>query len=133
MCFLSQKWSSSTSQYSIALYLSGGFDDQTVTTAVTEEPNVVPELSSTYEEADMRMMKHAVYSADVLGAERIVVDANDTDVIVSCIYFCEKHQTSLEVWVRTDTEVFIPIHKIAASLGREVSATSLLPCIFWKG
>ena len=89
MCFLSEKWSS-TSQYSIPLYLSGGFTDQTVTMVVTDEPKVAPELSSRYEEADMRIMKHAQYVADVLGAERIVVHANDTDVIVLCIYFCKK-------------------------------------------
>lgn len=118
--YLSETWSSSPSRCTRPLYLCGGFSDQTVTMVVDDNRSErVPSLSSTEEEADLRIMMHVLYSASFLGAQRIIVHANDTDVIVLCIYYCAKYPAISELWVRTDIDMFIPIHQIAASLGKE--------------
>lgn len=73
------------------LYLSGGFKDGDKTVVVTEESvQDVPPLRSNHEEADSQIILHAIYSAASLGASRIVVYANDTDVIVMYIYYANR-------------------------------------------
>ena len=106
MCFLSNKWSSSESRNGVPLYLSGGFTDQTMTVCMADEVNPVPELSSTYEEADMRIAKHFQYSLCTLHAKCIIVHANDTDAIILCIYLCANYPI-------LDINPFILVHQIA--------------------
>ena len=73
------------------LYISGASNDETETVLIENSTVVVPSLASTYEEADMPIMQHVVYCVRFLNTEGIIIHANDTNVIISCIYFCEKN------------------------------------------
>ncbi len=67
-----------------SLYISGGQDNKVV--KVHGDPHVdVPQLQSNQEEADGRLILHAVAAADA-GAECIVVCSPDTDVLVMLIH-----------------------------------------------
>ena len=80
----------------------------------------VPELQSTQEEADTRLILHALHSVQHDGVKRVIVHANDTDVIVICIYYACKMQDQLpEVWVRSGPDSYVPIHLIVQSLGEK--------------
>ncbi|KAG1686778.1 hypothetical protein GQR58_008588 [Nymphon striatum] len=73
---------------SIKLFLSGGFRDihkSVLLTNGNESP--VTELQSTHEEADTRLLLHSIYATQVEGVKRIVMYANDTDVIVLAVYY----------------------------------------------
>ena len=52
----------------------------------------VPELQSTQEEADTRLILNALHSVQHDGVKRVIVHTNDTDVIVICIYYACKMQ-----------------------------------------
>ena len=77
----------------------------------------IPGLQSNHEEADTRLLLHAKHAAD--NASRIVIQSPDTDVLV----ICTSHFNSLsceELWFQTgvkDRLRFIPVHKVAPSLG----------------
>ena len=76
----------------------------------------VPELQSTQEEADTRLILHALHSVQHDGVKRMIVHANDTDVIVICIYYTCKLQDQLpEVWVRSGPDSYLPMHLNAQS------------------
>ena len=82
------------------------------------EVQPVLNLQSTQEEADTRVFLHAIYCVQHNGTERIVIYANDTDVIVLAIYYASKHRDILqEQWVRNAPQSFLPIHEIAQKLG----------------
>lgn len=123
--FLCEEWSKwwFTSASSLRgpskLYLGGGFYDKTKTLVVTpNDVQPVPKLQSTQEEADTRIILHTLYSAQNDGAERVVIYANDTDIIVLAIYYAATHLNFLqELWIRTAPQRYIPIHEIAAKLG----------------
>ena len=71
----------------IQLYLGGAFTDETKTLLVNDQlVTSVPELQSTHEEADTRLILHMIHAARN-GSERVVLHVNDTDVIVLCIYY----------------------------------------------
>ena len=55
----------------------------------------VPELQSTQEEADTRLILHALHSDQHNGVKRVIVHANDIDGIVICIYYACKMQDQL--------------------------------------
>lgn len=102
------------------MYLSGGFTDETRTMVADDHgAKEIPELGCTHEEADNRIILHAVSSAEVLGANRIIIHANDTDVIVLCIYCCGTVPALKQIWVRTDPDTFLPVHDIVTSLGKD--------------
>jgi len=66
------------------LYLGGDFEEQT-RTVIVEGDAVTPitDLESTQEEADTRVVLHALYSYLHDGVERIVIYASDTDIILT--------------------------------------------------
>ena len=85
----------------------------------------VPELQSTQEDADTRLILHALHSVQHDGVKQVIVHANDTDVIVICIYDACKMQNQLpEVWVRSGPDSYLPIHLIAQSLGETICLAS---------
>lgn len=96
------------------LYLSGGFKDEHKTEMGTQD---VPLLQSNHEEVDSRILLHAIFSAASLGTEPIVVYANDTDVIIMCIYYTNRFESIKEMWVKTEAGSYLPIHKIVKALG----------------
>ena len=81
----------------------------------------MPELESSQEEADTRIILHSIHNVaqDDTECVTVVVHANDTDVIVLCTYY--ESNSSLadlkKLWVRTNYETYIPIHQMATSLG----------------
>jgi len=103
----------------VQLYLGGGFTDETKTLLVNDRlVTSVPELESTHEEADTRLILHMIHAARN-GSERVVLHVNDTDVIVLCIYYASTDYLDnlQELWIRTDYNRYLPIHTIAAALG----------------
>ena len=87
----------------LKLFLSGGFTDEKKAILLTEgQVSPVPELESYQEEADTRMILHAMYSLQKIGATRIIFLANDTDIINNSIYYKATKLCLLrELWVRT--------------------------------
>ena len=67
------------------------------------------------------MILHALHSVQHDGVKRVIVHANDTDVIVICIYYVCKIQDQLpEVWVRSRPDSYLPIHLISQSLSETI-------------
>ena len=121
--FLGDEWSkwwfSKLPRGPSKVYLSGGFYDRTKTLLVTpNDVQPVAELQSTQEEADTRVLLHAIHSAQHDGMERVLVYANDTDIIVLAIYYASNHLSILqELWVQNAQQSFLPIHEFASKLG----------------
>ena len=68
-----------------------------------------------HEEADTRLIAHLAYCVEHLGHTRAVVHANDTDIIILCMYhFCHLQQLN-ELWVQKNSE-YLPVHKIVQLL-----------------
>ena len=90
-------------------------------------------LASTQEEADTRIILHALYS-DKLYQEnnvqgRIVVKSPDTDVLVLLVHYFPKMKNPSELWFQTglitstkDYRRYIPIHELCKSLSSVVCA-----------
>ena len=106
------------------LYLGGGFDDVEKTVLLKSgKVSEVPQLASTQEEADTRMILHAAHCLNVDGCDRLVVHANDTDVIVLFLYFLScssEFEKCKELWIRTEFDCYLPIHELAENLGPSV-------------
>ena len=115
--FLCIKWSQDeelkSSLGSICLYLGGGFKNATESVLVSKGTvNEVAELQSTQNEADTRIILHSIYSFQKEGSERVVIHVNDTDVIVSCVYYTSTLLKELpEMWFRTTQSSYLSIHQ----------------------
>jgi hypothetical protein len=93
-------------------------------------------VSSTHEEADTRMLLHAIH-ADKVFAEfgvkgRIIIKSPDTDVLVLCVHYFSKLQHTQESWFQTgtvsstkDRRRYIPVHEICSTLNPVF--TNILP------
>ena len=101
------------------LYLSGGFKEETRSVVIKEGCVVdVPALESTQQEADTRVILHTIYSVQAHKVDRVVIHANDTDIIIMCIYHAATHLLDLpELWVRTEQDAYLPIHHMVSALG----------------
>ena len=78
----------------------------------------VAALESPQQEADTRVVLHSIYSVQNEDVERIIIHANDTDIVVICVYYASTLLRDLpELWVRTARDSYLPIHGIAAALG----------------
>ena len=97
---------------STRLYLGGGFKAETKSVLVTAGTVTdVAALESTQQEADTRVILHAIYSVQNEDVERIIIHANDTDIVVICVYYAS-------TFLR---DSYLPIHEIAAALGPAIS------------
>lgn len=120
--FLRETWSEDEqmepSMGSTRLYLGGGFNEETKSVLITDGTVTdVADLESTHQEADTRVILHSVYSVQNEGVERVIIHANDTDVIITCVYYAATLLRDLpELWVRTARDSYLPIHEIAAVL-----------------
>lgn len=75
----------------------------------------VPELESTQQQADTRVILYTVFSHQKEGAERVVIYANDTDVTVTLIYYAATLLKDLsEMWVRTIHTSYLPVLQMAS-------------------
>lgn len=121
--FLCETWSKSEQLNpalgSTCLYLGGGFNEETKSMLITEgSATDIAALESTQQEADTRVMLHAIYSVHNEGVDRVVIHGNDTDIIVICLYYAASILEYLpELWVRTAAETYLPIHQMAKALG----------------
>ena len=101
------------------LYLGGGFTEQTKSVMLTAGSVVdIPALESIQQEADTRLILHALYSVKNNGVDRVVIHANDTDIITTCLFYGATYLSDLsQLWVRTARDAYLPIHEMVAALG----------------
>ena len=121
--FLCEEWSTNeelkASLGDVKLYLGGGFKDETKSIVITRQSIArVPELESTQSEADTRVILHSIFAYKSENVKNIVIHAVDTDVVVLCIYYAATQLQGLTgLWVRSEKDVFLPIHLMASALG----------------
>lgn len=108
--------------------LAGGFTDGLLVILVDQRGvREVPELFSTHEEADTRLLLHAIHLAR--SHSRVIVRCDDTDVLVLLIYYCgEGMFESTKVYMNaghctktTNRQRFIPVNNITDKIGQDVS------------
>ena len=112
--YLAESWTDDmvSAGIPVKFFIAGGFDGATRTVMVSEgHTEDVTLLQCNHEDADTRMVVHALYSIHILNAERIVLHCNDTDVIVLCIYYCWRNNiTDIRVWMDTsDNDMLSPV------------------------
>ena len=120
--FLSEEWK--TKEYSErlqregkVLYVTSEKECWKITSARNDQ---VPELSSSQEEADTRLLLHAPHAAKE-GYKAVVVNSEDTDVSILLLAFSNSINTKLYMRCGTRTRTrLIDIAKVAQSTGREV-------------
>lgn len=113
--------------------LAGGFKDGEIVKVLGEDGvSEVDDLSCTHEEADTRLVLHAVNLSSQ--HSRIFVKCDDTDVLVILLYYWSRGMLSTEVFMHcghsgqdTTRERYIPIHEIARKLGPSVC--NILPAV----
>jgi hypothetical protein len=106
-----------------SVVLAGGFEDGEVVKVVNKfGVSSVDELCSTQEEADTRLVLHAIaLSRD---HQRIIIRCDDTDVLVLLLYYSSMGSLANEVYMHAGhsgkfvtKERFIPVHQISTKLG----------------
>ena len=111
-----------------SIILAKGFKDgQIVKVVMHTGVQELPELFSTQEEADTRLLLHAIHLAK--SHKRIILRCDNTDVLVLLIYFCSRGMfNSCEVYMHAgdcnntiNQQRFIPVSSITSSIGKEVS------------
>jgi hypothetical protein len=108
-----------------SIVLAGGFSEGEVVKHVTETGvSPLDNLFSLQEEADTRILLHAVYLSD---HSRIIIRCDDTDVLVLLIYYWSKGLLSPEVYMHAghsqklvSSERYISVHEIATPLGPDM-------------
>ena len=108
--------------YGKSIILAGGFSDRKIVMGVGID-SVFPldSLQSTQDEADTRMLLHAVSLSSV--NQRIIVRCDDTDVLVLLIHYFSRGLLPKEVFMfagHSGKERYISIHDIATELGTSV-------------
>ena len=108
--------------YGKSIILAGGFSDRKIVMGVGID-SVFPldSLQSTQDEADTRMLLHAVSLSSV--NQRIIVRCDDTNVLVLLIHYFNRGLLAKEVFMFTGhsgKERYIPIHDTATELGTSV-------------
>ena len=92
---------------------------------------LVPELEHNIEEADMRIIPHAMHAVEHC-KKRIIVLSSDTDVFVLLmLYWSELKENGLEeLWMKAgvgDTTRHIPIHILSETIGKKLC--QVLPAV----
>jgi hypothetical protein len=93
-------------------YIAGSFENPEIMKVVSDQEVFdCPDLYSTQEEADTRMILQALHadkSLKELGKQgRIIIKTSDTDVLVLCIYFDKQIQTSVNCGSKWETLVVL--------------------------
>ena len=136
MNFLSEYVVSHASQWLAAhpactLLVIGSFSDgELVKSISSRDAEENRDFASTQEEADTRMVLHAVFadadfgSRDVPGT--IIIRSPDTDVLVLAVHYFTKMANTVTMWIETgiitsttDKRRFVPVHSICAALGSQ--------------
>ena len=84
----------------------------------------LPELNVKIEEADVRMIPHALHSVNK-GASRIILLSNDTDVFVLGLHYWSllKGHGLKELWIRAgvgNSTRHIPLHTLADKMNPDI-------------
>lgn len=101
-----------------------GCDDQTpCLQSFNGTVSMIHQLNLAIEEADERIIPHALHAVTEHGTKRVVVISSDTDVFVLLLHYWEKLKYSglKELWMKAgvaDSTRFIPIHLLATSVGQ---------------
>ena len=103
--------------------LAGGFPQRETVKVVTKDTSsLCTSLYSTQEEADTRMILHAVDFASRL--DRIIIHSDDTDVLVLLLHYTDKHMLGSCVYMHAghttryiNRERYIPIVNISREIG----------------
>jgi hypothetical protein len=95
-------------------------------------------MHSSHEEADTRMILHAIFADQqfkeqkVKGRIVIIIKCSDTDVLVLCVHFFPKLESTEQMWFLTgtitnakDNRRYIPVHELSRSLSP--TACQILP------
>ena len=88
-------------------YIAGSFGNPEIVKVVSDQEVFdCPDLYSTQEETDTRMILQALHADKRLKElgkqDRIIIKTSDTDVIVLCIYFDKQMTNTSELWVQMD-------------------------------
>ena len=88
---------------------------------ITDKQEDIQQLDIEIEEADLRIIPHALHAASD-GISTIIILSNDTDVLVATLYFNSRivANGATKVWMRGgigDSARFIPIDILAARMG----------------
>ena len=111
------------------LITSGGFVQETG--AASSHGTDVSPLKSTHEEADTRIILHAL-AACQNGYDRLIICSRDTDVLVLLVHFA--NQLSQEIWFRAGTaqrRCFVAVHAIRLPASIQRNLPAYLPCTDW--
>ena len=84
----------------------------------------LPELNVKVEEADVRMIPHALHSVNE-GASGVILLSNDTDIVVLGLHYCSllKGHDLKELWIRAgagNSTRHIPLHTLAETMDSEI-------------
>jgi len=117
----------------MAIVLAGGFSDgELVKSLHGGQASNMEELYSTQEEADTRLLLHAIHASQ--NHSRVIIRYDDTDVMILLIYYCSLGQLSEEVFMHAGhsgknvtNERYVPIHTIAEKLTEDVC--SIIPAV----
>lgn len=111
-----------------SITLAGGFQDGQIVKVVKKTGITdIPELFSTQEEDDTRILLHAINLSQ--SYSRIIIQCDDTDVLVLLIYYCSNGMlNSSKVYMNaghcskeTNRQRFMPINDITDTIGKDVS------------
>jgi hypothetical protein len=116
-----------------SIILAGGFKNGELVRVVNEDGvSDVDDLKCTHEEADTRLLLHAVNLSS--HHSRTIMRCDDTDVLVLLLYYWSRGMLSTEVFMHcghsgqdTTRERYIPVHEIANKLGSDVC--NILPSV----
>ena len=120
--FLSESWRKTAMEQLLlrkSLVIGGGFRNGKLDVSIQRGSAVfVRTLHADHKEADTRLLLHAQHAAK--DGARVVIQSPDTDVVVLSVSHCEEIGCQ-ELWFRSGVKErirYIPVHKIAARLGR---------------
>lgn len=108
------------------IVLAGGFPDGQVVKSVSKDGvSELTAMHSSHEEADTRMILHAVYLSAQF--ERIVVRSDDTDVLVLLLHYANKNMLGGAVYMHdghtttyANRKCYIPVSKIATEISHDI-------------
>ena len=108
----------------------GGTDESSTDTVIVKQSGVVmlPELGcANHEEADTRLIAHMVYKCRTIHHAHIVVHANDTDIILLCIYHFQQNESINQLWIQRNKK-YLSIHELVCKLSSKYDKPSIELC-----
>ena len=95
----------------------------------------LPEVNVKIEEADVRMIPHALHSVNE-GASRVILLSNNTDIVVLGLHYRNllKGHGLKEMWIRAgagNSTRHIPLQTLAERMDRELQSHTVTPSPHW--